>query len=128
MVLNSALVVDDDPSIREAIVLLLEDMGVPHVSEAGDGVQAIEALNGPTPDVMVLDLMMPRMDGIEVLRAIRMGKTTGRPHRIIVLSAYIDHSAASQLKSLGADAWINKPFSLDELQRAILAPAMSVGL
>ena len=71
------LVVDDDPDIRTLIRLTLESYGY-SVREAGDGVQALEALTEKAPDAMVLDVMMPRMDGYGVLRAMRQRELAGQ--------------------------------------------------
>ena len=64
------LVVDDDPDIRTLIRLTLESYGY-SIREAGDGLQALDALAEHAPDAMVLDVMMPKMDGYGVLRAMR---------------------------------------------------------
>ncbi|MBV8295975.1 MAG: response regulator, partial [Acidimicrobiia bacterium] len=64
------LVVDDDPDIRMLIRLTLESYGYA-VREAGDGVQALEALSEHVPYAIVLDVMMPRLDGYSVLRTMR---------------------------------------------------------
>jgi CheY-like chemotaxis protein len=114
----SVLVVDDDGAIRESLVAYLEEFGVENVRVAADGREAILLLNQDAPDVMLLDLMMPHVDGFQVLKAIRVGEVS-RPGKIIVLSAHMDGAAADQIRTLGADACVGKPFSEWDLKLAI---------
>ena len=114
----TVLVVDDDEAIRESLVAYLEEFGVEDVIQAVDGEQALRLLGQSPPDVLLLDLMMPNVDGFQVLQAIRTGKAP-KPARIVVLSAHIDRGAAEQIRELGADACISKPFSEQELRAAI---------
>ena len=114
----SFLVVDDDEAIRESLVAYLEEFGVDNVVQAVDGQQALRLLGQSSPDVLLLDLMMPNVDGFQVLQAIRTGKTP-KPARIVVLSAHIARGAAAQIRELGADACVSKPFSERDLRAAI---------
>ena len=78
------LVVEDDPDTQEAVVAMLEELGRPAASVAANGVEAIEHLKQSPSGLMMLDLMMPRMDGFELLREIRAG-TAPRPGKIICI-------------------------------------------
>ena len=79
------LVVEDDAETRTAVVAMLEELGVTDIETANDGEQALEALRVRKFGTILLDLMMPRVDGYEVLRALRSG-THLRPDKVIVMS------------------------------------------
>jgi len=68
---SKILVVDDDPDIIEAITTVLESVGEYDLQTASDGVECIEAIKEETPDLLILDLLMPRMDGFMVVRDLR---------------------------------------------------------
>jgi len=107
----SVLVVDDDPAIREALdrALRLEGFGV---STQSDGQGALASVAEAPPDVMVLDVMMPGISGVEVVRRLRAG---GHELPICVLSArdeLVDRVAGLRA---GADDYLVKPFELEEL-------------
>ena len=110
------LVVDDDATIRDAVVAMLEELGHEQIDTAEDGLAAMELLRAAPSSVLILDLMMPRMDGFEVLREIRNGAVP-RPRCIVVMSAHADADDQQGLHALGADAFLPKPFTLDELER-----------
>ncbi|MGZ8765124.1 MAG: response regulator transcription factor [Acidimicrobiia bacterium] len=105
------LVAEDDRSVRESLVLALEVEG--YVVEAVvDGEQAMEAFERRIPDVVVLDVMMPKLDGLEVCRRIR---ATDSHVPVLMLTAR--HEISDRVSGLdaGADDYLVKPFSLDEL-------------
>ena len=112
--LGQALVVDDEINLRESLVELIAGEGF-RVAQAGDGEDAIELLrNGAVePDVIFLDVRMPKMDGLEVLRVIREEKLTSAP--VIVISAFGDSSKMIEAMRLGAYDYITKPLDLDEI-------------
>jgi DNA-binding response OmpR family regulator len=105
------LVVDDDPSIREALdrALRLEGFGV---STRPDGEGALAAVDEAAPDVMVLDVMMPGISGVEVVRRLRGG---GHALPICVLSARDELADRVAGLRAGADDYLVKPFELEEL-------------
>jgi DNA-binding response OmpR family regulator len=111
------LVVDDDASVRAMLGYLLHDEGY-EVREAADGAEAIEALTVEAPDCMVLDLMMPNVDGVEVLRA-RRARGFAPDTRVLVLTAKTDTKDAVWCWELGADEYLNKPVDPDKLAREI---------
>jgi DNA-binding response OmpR family regulator len=111
------LVVDDDPLIREMLRFVLEDAGH-YVTEAGDGELAIEALAADVPDAMVLDLMMPRVDGFGVLQA-RQETGVGRDTRTVILSCCSRENDFRRCWELGADEYLTKPVDVDRLVRAV---------
>ena len=96
---------------------LLHDEGY-DVREAADGAEAIEALTVEAPDCMVLDLMMPNIDGVGVLRACRE-RGFAPDTRVLVLTAKTDTKDAVWCWELGADEYLNKPVDPDKLAREI---------
>lgn len=103
------LVVDDELSILKYLHANLEAEGY-EVLMAMDGVQALQTLEAELPDLVVLDIMMPEMDGLEVCRRLR--EWSQLP--VIMLSALDDESDKVQCLDLGADDYITKPFGKDE--------------
>ena len=107
------LVVDDDPDIRSLIRLTLESYGF-QVREAADGLHALEALEEHAPDGMVLDLMMPRMDGYGVLRAMRQRELAAST-RVLILTCKTEERDFVKGWELGADGYQTKPFDTTDL-------------
>jgi two-component system response regulator MprA len=105
------LVVDDDRAVRESLRRSLEFNGY-RVSLASDGAEALASIAGHLPDALVIDVMMPRLDGIETTRALR---TAGNDLPILVLTAR--DSVGDRVEGLdaGADDYLTKPFALEEL-------------
>ncbi|MDP3968236.1 MAG: response regulator transcription factor [Nocardioides sp.] len=105
------LVVDDDRAVRESLRRSLEFYGYT-VSLAADGAEALAAIGRAAPDALVLDVMMPRLDGLETTRALR---TAGNDLPILVLTAR--DSVGDRVEGLdaGADDYLTKPFALEEL-------------
>ena len=109
------LVVDDEASIRQIIEARLKMTGF-EVLTAVDGVDALECYHAEHPDLIVLDIMMPRMDGLHVCREIR--KKDMIP--MIMLTAKSDIADRIHALEMGADDYITKPFTDAELINAIL--------
>ncbi|GAB3566038.1 response regulator transcription factor [Amycolatopsis endophytica] len=105
------LVVDDDRAVRESLRRSLEFNGY-QVELAGDGAQALERVIADRPDAMILDVMMPRLDGLEVARRLR---STGDDLPILVLTARDTVSDRVSGLDAGADDYLPKPFALEEL-------------
>ncbi len=113
----SVLIVDDDPSIRTMLGFIFDDEGFT-VREAVDGQDALDAIVDDPPDAMVLDLMMPRLDGHGVLRE-RREKKLAPDTRIVVLTAKSDPADAVWCWELGADEFVNKPVDPEKLLREV---------
>ncbi len=109
---GSVLVVDDEPTIREVVSRYLERAGY-ETREAADGPAALEAVAERAPDLIVLDLMLPGIDGLEVMR--RVHERTERSGAIILLTAKGEESDRIVGLRLGADDYVVKPFSPGEL-------------
>ena len=104
------LLVEDDPSIREVTALGLRAAGF-MVSTAADGAEGLERWRTGAPDLVLLDVMLPRMDGLEVCRAIRREATTP----IVMLTARGDTIDVVVGLESGADDYVRKPFEMPEL-------------
>jgi CheY-like chemotaxis protein len=109
---STILVVDDEPGIRDVIVLLLRDEGY-QVLEAENGPRALKLLSRERPDLVVLDIMMPLMDGREVLRRLRTIPGLETTH-VILMSA-----AAQPSLECWPAGFITKPFDLEHLLEPI---------
>ncbi|GAA3233558.1 response regulator transcription factor [Actinocorallia longicatena] len=111
------LVVDDEPAVRESLVSSLEFEGY-RVSEAGDGVDALHMAEKVDPDLIVLDVLMPRMDGLTACRRLR---TQGDTVPVLMLTARDMVGDRVTGLDAGADDYLVKPFELDELLARIRA-------
>ncbi len=119
------LVVDDDPHIRQVVGFALEKAGY-EVAEAKDGAQALDSARALNPALIILDILMPEMDGTEVCRELRRDSEVP----IIFLSSRDDEVDRIIGLELGGDDYVTKPFSPRELVarvRAILRRAMLIG-
>ena len=110
------LVVDDDPNVVKLVQLYLERDGH-EVLTASDGVAGLEMAREESPDLIVLDLMMPRMDGMEVCRTIRAESSVP----VIMLTAMVEEDDRLAGLDLGADDYVTKPFSPRELAARVRA-------
>jgi two-component system response regulator ResD len=109
---GSVLVVDDEPTIAEVVSRYLERAGY-RTRIASDGAQALEAASDQRPDLVVLDLMLPRIDGLEVMRRLR--EHDRDRIAVILLTAKGEESDRVIGLRLGADDYVVKPFSPAEL-------------
>ncbi|WP_205472806.1 response regulator transcription factor [Nocardioides sp. SYSU D00038] len=117
------LVVDDDKAVRESLRRSLEFNGY-DVALAGDGAEALAGIGAVGPDVVVMDVMMPRLDGIEATKALR---AAGNDVPILVLTARDAVGDRVEGLDAGADDYLTKPFALQELLarlRALLRRAV----
>ncbi|GGR42905.1 two-component system response regulator MprA [Nocardioides luteus] len=120
------LVVDDDKAVRESLRRSLEFNGY-QVALAGDGAEALAGIANHGPDVVIMDVMMPRLDGIEATKALR---AAGNDVPILVLTARDAVGDRVDGLDAGADDYLTKPFALEELLarlRALLRRAAPVG-
>ena len=109
------LVVDDDPSIRSLVTDALELEGY-EVRSAEDGFSGLRAIEAHQPDCVLLDVMMPGLDGHQVLQRIRAAEE-GASLPVVMLTAYSDDSNAWQAWTEGVDYFLAKPFDAEELLR-----------
>ena len=105
------LIVDDDKDIVKIVTTMLEGRGW-DVTAAYNGREALDMVNASRPDIILLDIMMPEMNGIEVLKRI---KKMDSGVRIVMITAFGDVESYLDSMELGAYEYINKPFETDEL-------------
>lgn len=101
------LIVDDDPLVRELLAAVLSDDRF-ELDFAADGDQALVAASASPPDMVILDVMMPGMDGYEVCRILRASHPETH---IVMLTARAGDGEEAMAKASGADAFMTKPFS-----------------
>jgi two-component system response regulator MprA len=113
----TVLVVDDEPAVRDSLARTLRFEGY-DVLVANDGIGALDAVRDASPDVMILDVMMPRMDGLEACRLLRADQ-----HTLPVLMLTARDSVGDRVAGLdaGADDYLVKPFALQELLARVRA-------
>jgi len=125
---RTVLVADDDEDILQLVSFRLERAGYTVVT-AGDGQQALAAARQHQPDLAVLDVMMPGLNGYEVTRQLRADPATAAIP-VILLTARVQEADVSRGFEAGADDYLRKPFSPQELRsrvQALLARRSSVG-
>jgi two-component system phosphate regulon response regulator PhoB len=111
--MSNILLVEDDPDIRHLVSYRLTRAGFT-VTEAADGVTALHEARGEPPDLIILDVRMPRMSGLEVCRELRAGARTALVP-IIMLTARARQQDLEQAYAAGATDYVVKPFSPREL-------------
>lgn len=113
------LIADDDEDILQLIAFRLERSGYT-VVRARDGAEALQVARERVPDLAVLDVRMPKMDGYEVTRALRADEATARMP-IILLTAKVQDGDVQRGFDAGADDYVRKPFSPQELRSRVQA-------
>ena len=113
------LVADDDPDILSLVALRLERSGF-EVIVARDGEQAVAAALERAPDLALLDVMMPKLDGYQVTEWLRGNQAT-RHMPVILLTARVQEADIARGIAAGADDYVRKPFSTQELQDRVQA-------
>ncbi len=111
------LVVDDDQAVRDSLARSLHYSGW-EVTTAGDGIEALARLSAMRPDAVIMDVMMPRLDGLETTRSLR---ASGNDVPILVLTARDAVGDRVDGLDAGADDYMAKPFSFEELQARLRA-------
>lgn len=114
------LVAEDEESVRQMLALALKALGY-RTAVFSDGVDAATAIDdGHYPDAVLLDVRMPRMNGIDLLRHIRsVAERAELP--VVAMSAYSDDLQAREMMDAGANAFLGKPFTIDELRMTLRA-------
>jgi DNA-binding response OmpR family regulator len=112
------LIADDDEDILALVRFRMELLGY-QVVQARDGVEAMELVKAHAPDLAILDVMMPKMDGLEVTRRLRADDGPRFP--ILLLTANAQDTDVSRGFEAGADDYLRKPFAPDELRARVQA-------
>ncbi|HSF04347.1 MAG TPA: response regulator [Methylomirabilota bacterium] len=115
------LVVDDDAPLAEILKESLQDeMPEAQIRTATDGYEALVQVGGFRPDVLALDIRMPRLDGFEVCRRLKARRDTAAI-RILAMTAYSEGEVKRRILSCGAEDFIEKPFSITDFRSRIVA-------
>jgi len=114
---NKILIIDDEPQIVRALELLMQREGF-EVRSASDGIEALSSIEDAAPDLILLDLMMPRMDGFELCQKIR-SNPAWKNMIIVILTAKGRDIEREKGMALGADHYVTKPFSTREVVQLI---------
>ncbi len=109
------LVIDDQPGIRRLLVEVLSDEGY-IVITAGNGYEGLQTVREYKPDLILMDMKMPGMDGIETLREL---KKIDQEDRVIMMTAYGELEMVNQAQEIGASGYITKPFDINTLCQLI---------
>lgn len=115
--MKKVVVVDDDADMRALIALLLSESY--SVETAADGAAGLELVRRVHPDLVVLDLLMPRMHGFEVCKKIRGDAALAGTKILISSSKSYSHDVRTAVEETGADDYIVKPFDLADFQRRV---------
>jgi DNA-binding response OmpR family regulator len=119
------LVVDDDETIRMLVTVNLELEGF-EVHTAVDGLDALERVNEVHPHVITLDVMMPRLDGLDTAARLRADPATAH-YKILMLSARAQQADVRRGTDVGVDAYLTKPFDPSELVQTVRRLAVEAG-
>ena len=114
----AVLIVDDDPFIRKLVATTLEDVAGFELVEASNGVEALELASEDPPAIVLLDIDMPGIDGLEAARRLREQRETADT-TIVMLTAAAGEEAERAAEEAGADLFLTKPFSPLELLRLV---------
>ena len=115
---KSILVVDDDTDILTAIALVMKEQGA-EVLTATDGNTAVKLAEERQPDLLILDAMLPQRSGFLVLEKLKAKKPKGSKPHVIMITANTGKRHQAWATSLGAAAYINKPFAMEKLMAAV---------
>ena len=113
------LIAEDEPAMRLAIKSALSALEGYTIFEAADGVEALRIIDEVNPDLIVLDLLMPKMGGIDVLIALQERGEPRPDGKIVVLSAVVAPQMVEHLQRLGAHRVVSKPFHISELLNTV---------
>jgi len=116
MTTASVIFVDDDPDIIETVRYALENDGH-EVLVARDGNQGLAMAERDDPDLIILDMMMPKRSGFLVMEKLR--RSSGDPHKIIMITANEGNRHKAYAEMLGVDEYIRKPFNMDQLLESV---------
>ena len=112
------LVVDDDRDIRIAVEMALKELG-PEVTSVGDGNQAVRQIEESEPDLVVLDMMLPKRSGFLVLERVKRDREPGQKPFVIMVTGHLGNRHKIYAERLGVDKYITKPFRMNKLLEAI---------
>ena len=115
---KTILLVDDDRDILSAMKLALDELG-PEIVTAANGNDALTQAELHTPDLIILDMMLPKRSGFLVMEKLKRGKKRGDPPRVIMVTGNQGSRHKVYAESLGVDAYLNKPFRMERLLESV---------
>ncbi|HUT01202.1 MAG TPA: response regulator [Phycisphaerae bacterium] len=115
---KTVLLVDDDRDILSAMQAALSDLG-PEIVTAVNGDEALLQAAGHSPDLVILDMMLPKRGGLVVLEKLKRGKKRGDFPRVIMVTGNQGHRHKTYAEGLGVDGYLNKPFHMERLIEAV---------
>jgi CheY-like chemotaxis protein len=115
--MKTVLVVDDEPTIRTLVNAILDGSGV-RTLEAADGLEALDMARRHQPDLVLLDVVMPRMDGFAVCQRMKGEKSMARTP-VLLLTALVQESDHQRARRVGAEGIVQKPFSPAALRATV---------
>lgn len=115
---KTILLVDDDADIVLSLQTALAETGAT-IDSAGDGNTAVDKAKLHLPDLMILDLMMPKRSGFLVLESVKKGRLKSDPPRVIMITGNLGMRHRAYAESLGVDRYFTKPFRMDRLVEAV---------
>ncbi len=116
---RNVLIIDDEEAVRDAVYAALEAVGDFCITQANNGLSGLSLVESVRPDILMVDLVLPDIDGLQVLKALQGRPGCFRPAHIVLMTAHPDPFPLDRLRALGADALLEKPFHLHELSRAL---------
>jgi DNA-binding response OmpR family regulator len=115
---KTVLLVDDDRDILAAMTLALEDVGY-RIVTASDGNDALQQAETAHPDLVVLDMMLPKRSGFLVMEKLKRGKKRTDPPRVIMITGNQGSRHKTYAEGLGVDLYLNKPFRMERLVESV---------
>ena len=115
---KTILLVDDDAEIRKAVEIVLEPLGAT-ILVADNGNTAVDLAAEHSPDLVILDMMLPKRSGFLVLEKIKRGLKKGQKPFVIMITANPGQRHKAYAQSLGVDEYLNKPFRMDRLLETV---------
>ena len=118
----SALVIDDEPTTRELLTGMLQELGVMDIRRARSGRNGLEVLRGFSPDFIICDIMMEDLDGIEFTISVRTDRASSNPYvPILMLTGDARIEMVREGRDAGANGFLAKPISVDVLRQRLQA-------
>ena len=116
--IKKILVVEDEENILELLFTIFNDLGDYRILSAKDGEEALRIARVDNPDIILLDIQLPRLDGYEVCKAVKLDPTMSHI-KVLMLSGMAQDSDWQKVQEAGADGYITKPFSSIELSEKV---------
>lgn len=117
---HSILIAEDNKDNQDMLVKMLQSFGYTNIHLSNDGYECIQCLKKQTPDILLLDIKMPRMDGYQVLDYLKTHPTTKSPNKIIPITASVLEEDQAKCRSYGVSGFVKKPIDMKDLKMSLL--------